>query len=155
MKKLIFTSLLMLLSTAILFAQRGRDDKEAKHREIQAIKIGYITKKLNLTPEQAEDFWPIYNAFEKGNHELRMKFGKQYHKDNPNASRREAIEYINADINYQEQKLTLKKELIQSLKGKITEQQLADLFIAEREFRAMLLKRLHHKGGDNRGHKER
>lgn len=151
MKKLLFTILLITLGSSLLFAQRDR----GRYEEIQTIKIGYITKKLQLTPEQAKDFWPIYNAFEKDNHELRKSFGSQYHKENPDASRKEAMDYINADIHYQEQKLALKKELIQSLKGKITEQQIADLFIAEREFRAMLIKRLHNKGGSSRGNRGR
>jgi hypothetical protein len=30
---------------------------------IQALKIAYLTKQLNLTPEEAERFWPVYNQY--------------------------------------------------------------------------------------------
>ena len=30
---------------------------------VEAIKIAYFTKKLNLTPEEAQKFWPIYNQY--------------------------------------------------------------------------------------------
>ncbi len=31
---------------------------------IQALKIAFLTKKLNLSPEEAQRFWPIYNKYE-------------------------------------------------------------------------------------------
>src|SRR5215831_10231735 len=30
---------------------------------LQALKIAFITKRLNLSPEEAEKFWPIYNRY--------------------------------------------------------------------------------------------
>jgi hypothetical protein len=30
---------------------------------IQVIKMGYIAKQLNLSPEEAERFWPVYNQY--------------------------------------------------------------------------------------------
>ncbi|MEP1489606.1 MAG: sensor of ECF-type sigma factor [Algibacter sp.] len=37
-----------------------------KNREqIKALKISFITEKLDLTPKEAQDFWPIYNAYDK------------------------------------------------------------------------------------------
>jgi hypothetical protein len=32
-----------------------------KRAQLESFKIQFITKKLNLTPEEAEKFWPIYN----------------------------------------------------------------------------------------------
>lgn len=31
---------------------------------LQAYKIAYLTRKLNLSPEEAQRFWPIYNKYE-------------------------------------------------------------------------------------------
>jgi hypothetical protein len=30
---------------------------------LEALKIAYITNKLNLSPEEAQKFWPIYNQY--------------------------------------------------------------------------------------------
>jgi Skp family chaperone for outer membrane proteins len=30
---------------------------------IQVIKMGYIAKQLNLSPQEAEKFWPVYNQY--------------------------------------------------------------------------------------------
>jgi hypothetical protein len=40
-------------------AQKGQRDGS----NVEAIKIGYFTKKLDLSPEEAQKFWPIYNQY--------------------------------------------------------------------------------------------
>lgn len=32
---------------------------------LNTYKIGFYTKKLNLSPQEAEKFWPVYNEFQK------------------------------------------------------------------------------------------
>jgi Spy/CpxP family protein refolding chaperone len=32
-------------------------------KKIQAMEVAYITKELNLTPEEAQKFWPIFNQY--------------------------------------------------------------------------------------------
>jgi hypothetical protein len=39
---------------------------------IQALKIAYITKQLNLTPPEAERFWPIYNLYTEEIRKIRI-----------------------------------------------------------------------------------
>jgi hypothetical protein len=39
---------------------------------IQALKIAYLTKQLNLTPEDAEKFWPVYNQYTKEIRQIRL-----------------------------------------------------------------------------------
>lgn len=43
--------------------QQGNDDKKP-HRwnEIMSQKVAFVTQQLQLTPEEAEKFWPVYNA---------------------------------------------------------------------------------------------
>jgi hypothetical protein len=40
---------------------------------IEALKIAYITNKLNLSPEEAQKFWPIYNNYSLELKVTRMK----------------------------------------------------------------------------------
>ena len=58
MKRLI--PILILLISFSGFAQRGGEIQE----KIKAQKIAFITDKLELTSEEAQQFWPIYNEFE-------------------------------------------------------------------------------------------
>lgn len=50
-------------ATAQTRLQPGPRPAPAKER-IESAKIGFITRELNLTPEEAKAFWPIYNAME-------------------------------------------------------------------------------------------
>ena len=63
-----YTLIICLLSTILIQAQRP--DKRA---ELKALKIGYLTKQLELTSSEAEVFWPIYNEFDKKMFELRQQ----------------------------------------------------------------------------------
>jgi hypothetical protein len=57
--KLIYTILGMIFffSTSVV-AQPPRDGER-----LEALKIAYLTKKLNLTTEEAQRFWPVYNQY--------------------------------------------------------------------------------------------
>lgn len=61
MKKLAIILLVSAIS-AVALAQ-GRPDKAMLDR-IHAEKIAFITSELELTPEEAQVFWPVYNQFE-------------------------------------------------------------------------------------------
>jgi len=51
--------LLILLMALGCFIHVQAQDGE----RLEAYKIAYLTKKLNLTPEEAQRFWPIYNKY--------------------------------------------------------------------------------------------
>jgi hypothetical protein len=36
-----------------------------KGQNIEALKVAFISKELNLTPEEAQKFWPVYNQYSK------------------------------------------------------------------------------------------
>jgi hypothetical protein len=60
MKQVLFFVMVCLISTG-LFAQ---DDKQPKDgSKIEALKIAYLTQRLNLTTEEAQKFWPVYNKY--------------------------------------------------------------------------------------------
>jgi hypothetical protein len=40
---------------------------------LEALKIAYITNKLNLSPEEAQKFWPVYNQYSLELKVARMK----------------------------------------------------------------------------------
>jgi hypothetical protein len=48
---------------------QGEDRKERKER-IEVFKIQFITEKLELTPNEAESFWPVYEEYNKAVKEI-------------------------------------------------------------------------------------
>ena len=92
--------------------------------KIQALKIAFITQKLDLSAAEAEKFWPIYNEYEREINTLRM------------ANR-------NGDVLDNEQKLLdIKKKYSPSFEKVLGPQKLNKFFNAEKEFRNVLIKRL-------------
>jgi hypothetical protein len=66
MKKLITLFILFVLSINLIQAQ------QMQRRRIQALKTSYITNALNLTPKEAEKFWPVYNLYTQKIQDLKM-----------------------------------------------------------------------------------
>lgn len=58
-----FVPLLFIIFTLPSYAQEGGNAGDGSR--IEALKIAYITKKLNLSPEEAQRFWPVYNNYAK------------------------------------------------------------------------------------------
>jgi hypothetical protein len=63
MKKLLLI-IGMLVGVAVgAVAQDDADKAGGDGGRIEALKIAYLTKKLNLSTEEAQKFWPIYNQY--------------------------------------------------------------------------------------------
>ncbi len=135
MKKLLSIIMLLLIHTT-MWAQKERFE------QIRALKVSFITERLNLTPEQAELFWPEYNKYQAELKEIRKGFSAKYKEQHTHATREQAREFIEANLDYQAQALELKKKYKDRLLKTITPQQLAQLYDAERDFRKMLIEQL-------------
>ena len=146
MKKFLTAALLLLFAATQGFSQdrspRGdRPDENHRFERIHATKVAYITDKLRFTPEQSAQFWPLYNKYEKEVHSARRAFFEKYkdeHKNDEGAAR----QYVDDDLDYQQEVLDLKRKYKDDFLKIISTQQLADLYKSEREFKLLLLKEL-------------
>src|SRR5215203_3151780 len=51
-----------------LFAKAQEDQlpgSEKKQQDIEALKVAFISKELDLTPDEAQKFWLVYNQYSK------------------------------------------------------------------------------------------
>lgn len=60
MKKNYILFLLLMLTSYICWSQ---DTNSGDGDGIESIKVAYITKELDLSPEEAKNFWPVYNNY--------------------------------------------------------------------------------------------
>lgn len=44
-------------------AQDNNEEQKADGGRVESLKIAYLTQKLNLSTEEAEKFWPVYNKY--------------------------------------------------------------------------------------------
>ena len=58
-----FWIVVLLLAACSTFAQEKKLTEEKK-REFEAQKIAFFTQEMNLSPEEATVFWPLYNEMQ-------------------------------------------------------------------------------------------
>jgi len=110
MKKLIILGFVCFLA----FNSFAQDkDREAR---IKALKIAFITERLQLTEIEAQKFWPIYNTFEDKNNELRKQsFGKRKAENLDAMTEAEAKTTVNDMISIENQRSKLKEQFMKDL----------------------------------------
>ncbi len=124
------------------FAQHGSREK------IKAFKIAYITEKLELTSEEAQLFWPIYNAYEETIRKLRSQERKliksiREASDTPTGlNDKEVEDTIDSFLEIEEQKSQSRKKLIINLKKTIPKKKILKLIKAEADFHKRMLARI-------------
>ena len=135
---------LLLTMFVPAFAQKAGNSEEKRER-IKTYKIGYLTQKLNLTDEEAQKFWPVYNAnkdvMEAKSREFRKShnYTPEYIEDMTDA---EAEKFIKEQLDYEQEMLDLKKKFVSELEGVLPEKKILILLEAEKQFRKDLMKKL-------------
>lgn len=138
MKKLLVIA--CLLTVLLGFSQEPSPEALKK---IEAAKIALITERLELTPAQAEKFWPIYREYGKQRQDIRRDFDQARRTFDPNkASEEENKKMLDWANQIKEQQLKLERDYSQRILKVITTRQLNNLRKAETDFREMLLKRI-------------
>ncbi|MDH3710993.1 MAG: hypothetical protein OER04_13955 [Cyclobacteriaceae bacterium] len=137
MKNILIIWVLAFLGTGV-YAQNPK----AKEK-IESARIGFITERLGLTPDQAEKFWPLYNEFRTKNQEASVDL-RSYRTsiDINEMTEEQSKRLVELDLQLKQRRLDLEKEYSQRMLGVISNQQVASLKRAERDFRDMLRRRI-------------
>lgn len=138
MKKLI--PILVLLISFSSFAQNGGKMQE----RIKAQKIAFITEKLSLTTKEAQQFWPIYNAYEAKVEDIKTKDLQTLKQEmrRGDVSDKRANEILEKLMKAENDMHEAKLQLVQDLKEVISSKKIILLKAAEDQFNKILLERL-------------
>lgn len=138
--------LLFLILIGILVTNVKSQDTEtvqSVNDKIEARKIALITQRLELTPEQAAKFWPIYRELSQKQKDIRSDFQLQRRNFDPKtASEEEMKKMIDLGLKVKERQLNLEREYSDRMRQVITNRQMVNLRRAEEEFRKKLLERI-------------
>lgn len=105
---------------------------------IEAVRAAFITQKLDLTPEESQKFWPVYNSYREEVKQLALKRNQQRKalKHQSNAATADDGLKIESEM------LDVRKRYRQEF-GKVLPQQKASMvYPAEREFMQQLIEHL-------------
>jgi Spy/CpxP family protein refolding chaperone len=142
--KKLFPCLLLLLSVITY----GQNEKlKEKRDQIKAMKVAFLTSELNLTSEEAEKFWPVYNAYDDKQFELRHQKMKTYARklndgSLDNMSDREALNQIEST---DEEQYVIRKKFNSSLRNILPPTKILKLRKSEVDFDRKLLQQYRNK----------
>lgn len=120
-----------------LFAQGKQQKNQIRAKQIESIKIGYITGRLSLSPEESQKFWPVYNQLQEDQAQI-VKQKKQARLENAG----NPDQLIDDDFYFDTKILELKKKYRHEFGKILPPEKVKALYIAERDFREELIKQL-------------
>ena len=143
MKTKFIFPIIFLLVSSLSFSQDHRE-------KVKALKVAYITEQLELTSDEAQKFWPIYNTFEDKQSELRHEKMRaildRFQPGNVDKlSEKEASALLIQMEKIEEDLFNLKKKFIKDLQGVISAKKIIKLKKAEEDFNRELLKQMREK----------
>ena len=124
MKKVSYLIIVLLCISFFGFAQRN--DAPMAGRNIQGLKIAFVTKQLALTTDEAQKFWPVYY-----NYMGELKKARQERKDD------------NDVLSFEENVLNIRKKYSTDFKKVLgTDDRVNKVLTVDRDFNNMLKKEL-------------
>jgi hypothetical protein len=122
MKQLLF---IIALSLSCFVPATAQDDPKGEGGRVEALKIAYLTRKLNLSTEEAQRFWPIYNKYSDEIRKVQLDMRK-----NPD------------EIEREEKILNIRKRFNSEFTKALTAEKVNTFFRAEKEFHGMVQKEM-------------
>jgi hypothetical protein len=118
---------LSMLSAAFAQSNRGNE-------RIESMRIAFITDRLQLTPAEAQRFWPVFNEYTSELKSLRQSYRQDGDHDEP----------INSEnqLDFEQKKLNLKRKYIPQFREAVGQQKVDLLIRAEEDFKRKLVESL-------------
>lgn len=126
-------TILLLLFVLAGYAQKGRGNQVDRDK-LESARVAFITNRLDLTPDQAVKFWPIYNQHNESRRDLMDKLRGIGKVAGDNTSESNAKEMIEKRFQIQEEMLEEEKVFMGEITEVITSVQAFKLSEANRDF---------------------
>ena len=145
MKKLLT---ILLLSLATLASAQ---DMEKRVERIKALRVAFFSDKLDLTTEEAQKFWPVFNQYDEKHSGLqrqkRQLMFKLRRENTSSLSDKETLKLMEQDEQLETEIQNNRRQLAKDLQGIIPNQKILMLRQLEIEFKTKLLDQMKNRGG--------
>lgn len=143
-KKLTGIILGILLLNFVGFSQKNNKRIQEK---VEARRVAFISNKLNLTPTEAQIFWPLFNEYQDKIKALNQTYGGM--TDLALLSDAEVASFIDKHLEKEEQYLKLKKAYFNNLKKVLPIRKVAMLPRVEKRFKEWIVEQIKERRGRN------
>jgi hypothetical protein len=117
--------------------------------KIKALKIAFLTSRLSLSTEEAQAFWPIYNAYQDAKmevHRAQMNLAKTLTTKFDVLTEAEMNKMLDEHITLKQKESNLEIENLQKLRTILPIKKIALLQKAERDFKIEVLREYKNRG---------
>jgi len=146
MNKRVLTLCFLLFGTFLMHAQGpGRE-------RIKSLKVAFITERVGLTSEEAQQFWPIYNEHEETLEHMRRKERMELHADISRAqdlSTNESEKLLDNLFALQFEKQKAERDFLSKLRTVIPAKKVLLLVKAEEDFKRQMIQQFRKRRGRN------
>jgi len=152
MKRLTIITLLAIICFHV-YAQEKRGGNPEMFEKIKAEKISFFTSKLDLTPSEAQAFWPVYNEFEKKRFDIQRqkhKFERMPDEEFTKLNEVELEKMTNDYISSFETEAQLLKDYNKQFLKVLPKKKVLMMYRTENEFRSHLIKEYRRNNGQKR-----
>lgn len=128
----------LLLVSALSHAQHKPDKNK-----IKSLKVAFITERLDLSSDEAQRFWPIYNTYQEDRNAMREREHKQIRskiRDSDDLTEKESSKLLEQYLTFEEEEEELDKDFIKEVSKVISAKKTLLLLRSEHEFKKQLLK---------------
>lgn len=123
-------------------------------QKMMSEKIAFLTAEMDLTPEEAQAFWPVYNEVNKRSDEAMHKvfgtFKALEQALNEGKSEKEVQKLLDEYLKALDMQKEANKEAADKYKKVLPAEKVARLYVGEERFRRQHIRRLHNKQGEGK-----
>ena len=131
------------------FAQRGEGHNKERWEKYKAEKVAFLTSHLDLTPEEAQKFWPVYNQMEKEKeaaHNKRRELEQKVRNSGDKLSDKEIIALTREFASNEEKEGAINKKYNEEFLKILPPKKVLQLYKMEGEFRMYMFKKYRERG---------
>lgn len=139
MKTYLLTLSILLISFGFSLAQRPTERYDPE--KLQAARIAFITTRLDLTPDQAEKFWPVFNQYSDIRDGLLKEMSALSDKRDGPITESEAKKRVEKRFEIQKKLLLSEEEFVSDISKSISYNQILRLNGLTRDFTRQLYQR--------------
>ncbi|SFD24862.1 hypothetical protein SAMN05518672_1011257 [Chitinophaga sp. CF118] len=146
--RLLFLVTLLGIGSPSGHAQQGGDADVID--KIRALQVAYLSQKLDLTPDEAQKFWPLYNQYTK---EVELLIAERQRRNisAKKADPQNKIEAGDNELGYERRMLDIKTHYDKEFQKVLPTTKASSVFRTEREFRSTLVRSLKERQNRNVG----
>ena len=141
--RVISLAAVLLATVPAAQAQGGGGGRKGQRlAQLENAKIAFITNRVALTQDQAQKFWPLYNEFSDRRRALNRSGRLLRREVTDGMSDSQIRDNFTQTFALRQQELNLEKEYFDKFQKVISLRQVAQLFLAERDFTKEVIKRV-------------